>query len=77
MTELKRCVCMWCHAHCSVAAEVRQNKLLGISVDEMSRRAPGRGLSVYSLEETDKLLMPMAGHAVADHLAIEHVEGCK
>ena len=38
---------------------------------------PSWGLSVYSLEKTDKLLMPMAWHAIADYLAIEHTEGCK
>src|SRR5512139_1459896 len=37
----------------------------------------GWDLSVYSLEKTDEFLMPMVGHAVADHLAIEHTEGCK
>ncbi len=34
----------------------------------------GRGLSVDLLEETNKLLMPVAGHAVANHLAIQHAE---
>ena len=37
----------------------------------------GWDLSVYSLEKTDEFLMPMVRHAVADHLAIEHAEGCK
>ena len=37
----------------------------------------GRGLDVDLLEETDELLMPMARHAVANHLAVEHAEGRK
>jgi len=30
---------MWCHAHCCVAAEVKNDRLLGVSVDESSHRA--------------------------------------
>ena len=37
----------------------------------------GRGLDVDLVEEADELLMPMARHAFADHLAVEHVEGRK
>src|SRR3990167_6857225 len=37
----------------------------------------GRGLDVDLLEEADELLMPMARHALANHLAVEHAEGRK
>jgi anaerobic selenocysteine-containing dehydrogenase len=30
---------MWCHSHCIVAVEVRNDRLMGISSDESSRRA--------------------------------------
>ena len=33
--------------------------------------------AVDLLEESDKFLVPMAWHAVADHLAIEHAQRCK
>ena len=48
-----------------------------IIVHDQMKFEPGRSFPVYSLEETDKLLMPMAWHAVADHLAIKRAEGCK
>ena len=35
----------------------------------------GRSFAVDFLEETDKFLMPVARHTVADHLAVEHAEG--
>ena len=35
---------------------------------------PGRGLAVDLVEEADEFLMPMARHALADDLAVEHVE---
>ena len=37
----------------------------------------GRGFAVDFLKESDELLMTMAGHAVSDHLAVEHAEGGK
>ena len=37
----------------------------------------GRGFDIDLLEETGELLMPMARHAVLDHLAVEHAEGRK
>jgi len=37
----------------------------------------GRGSAVDFLEETDKFLVPMARHTVADYLAVEHAEGCE
>jgi hypothetical protein len=42
--------------------------------DQMQIEA-GRNLGVDCLEEPKKFLMPMAGHAVADDLAVEHAEG--
>jgi len=30
----------------------------------------GRSFVIYSLKESQELLMPMAGHAVSDHLAV-------
>ena len=35
----------------------------------------GRNLRLDGVEEADELLMPMALHAAADDLAVEHVEG--
>ena len=37
----------------------------------------GRSFVVYFLKESQELLMPMAGHAVSDHLAVEHAQGSK
>lgn len=36
-----------------------------------------RSFGIDFLEETDELLVSMAGHTVADHLAIEHTESSK
>ena len=47
-----------------------------IVYDQMQVKS-GWNLSVYCLEKTNEFLMPMARHAVADHLAVEHAEGCK
>ncbi len=48
-----------------------------VIVREQMQIEPSRGLSVYSLDETDKFLMPMARHAVGNHFAVEDTEGCK
>jgi hypothetical protein len=37
----------------------------------------GRGLAVDLVEKTNEFLMPMAGHALADNLALQHVESGK
>ena len=37
----------------------------------------GWGFAVDFLEETDKFLVPMARHTVADYFAVEHAEGCE
>ena len=42
--------------------------------DQMQVQPSGR-LAIYLFEETDKLLMSMAWHAVTDNLAVEHTEG--
>ena len=42
--------------------------------DDMQREC-GRGLDINLVEKTDELLMPMARHAVANYLAVEHAEG--
>jgi len=44
--------------------------------DEMQAEF-GRSFEIDLLEETEKLLMPMTRHAVADHFAVEHAEGRK
>src|SRR5229473_1947306 len=44
-------------------------------VDDQVEFPAGRGLAVDLVEETDEFLMPMAGHALADDLAVEHIEG--
>ena len=37
----------------------------------------GRGFDIDLVEEADEFLMPVARHAFADHLAVEHAEGRK
>ena len=37
----------------------------------------GREFGVDGIEEADELLMPVALHAAADHLALQHVQGGK
>lgn len=37
----------------------------------------GESFVIDYLKESDELLMPMAGHAVSDHLAVEHAQGGK
>ena len=46
----------------------------GVIVDDQMNFALGRGLAVDLVEEADELLMPVAAHALADDLAVEHVE---
>src|SRR5215510_10643753 len=46
----------------------------GVIVDDQMHRALGWGLAVDLVEEADELLMPVAAHALADDLAVEHVE---
>jgi len=44
--------------------------------DDMQREF-GRGFELDLVEETDELLMPMARHALANDLAVQHAEGRK
>ena len=44
----------------------------GVIVDDQMHCALGRSFTVDLVEEADKLLM--AAHALADELAVEHVE---
>ena len=46
----------------------------GVIVNDQMHFALGRGLAVDLVEEADELLMPVAAHALADDLAVEHVE---
>src|SRR5271154_7243148 len=46
----------------------------GVIVDDQVQLPPGRGLAVDLIEEADELLMAVAGHALADDLAFQHVE---
>jgi len=46
----------------------------GVIVDDQVHLAPGRGFAVDLVEKADELLMPVAAHALADDLAVEHVE---
>src|SRR5207244_3031745 len=46
----------------------------GVVVDDQVELPPGRGLAVDLVEKADEFLMPMARHALADDLAVEHVE---
>ena len=46
----------------------------GVIVDDQMHCALGRGLAIDLVEEADELLMPVATHALADDLAVEHVE---
>jgi hypothetical protein len=45
-----------------------------IIVDDQVEFPPGWGFSVDLIEEADEFLMPMARHALADHLALQDVE---
>src|SRR5712691_6316674 len=46
----------------------------GVVVDDQVEFPAGRGLAIDLVEETDEFLMPMAGHALADDAALQHVE---
>ena len=46
----------------------------GVIVEDQMHRALGRGFGIDLVEEADELLMPVAAHALADDLAVEHVE---
>ena len=46
----------------------------GVIVDDQMHCALGRSFTVDLVEEAGKLLMPVAAHALADELAVEHVE---
>ena len=48
----------------------------GIVDDEMEI-VTGGSVRVDFVEKPDKLLMPVTGPAIADHLAVEHAQGCK
>ena len=45
-----------------------------VVVDDQMQLHSGRGLAVDLVEEADEFLMPMARHALADDLALQHVE---
>ena len=45
-----------------------------VIIHDQMQVQPGRGVDVNLLEETDKFLMPMPGHTVADHPAVEHAQ---
>jgi hypothetical protein len=47
----------------------------GVVVDDQMQFPPGRRLAVDLVEEADEFLMPVAGHALADDAALQHVEG--
>jgi hypothetical protein len=46
----------------------------GVIVDDQMQLALSWGFAVDLVEEADELLMPVAAHALADDLAIEHVQ---
>ena len=48
-----------------------------VIVHDQMKVETGRSLGVDLFEKADELLMPMARHAVADDLAVEHAEGGK
>src|SRR5215469_13213075 len=53
----------------------------GVIVDDQMHLALGRGFAADFVEKADEFLMPVAAHALADDLAVEHVEcgeqGCR
>ena len=53
----------------------------GIVVDDHVHLPAGWGFAVDLVEEADEFLVPMAAHALADDLTVEHVErgeqGCR
>jgi hypothetical protein len=46
-----------------------------VIVEDNVNDLSGRNLGFDGIEEPDELLMPVALHAAANHLAFEHVEG--
>ena len=46
----------------------------GVIVDDQMHCTLGRSLAVDLVEEADELLMPVTAHALANDLAVEHVE---
>ncbi len=48
-----------------------------VIVHDQMEIEPRWRLSIDLLQETDKLLMSMAGPTVSDHLAVQQVEGCE
>src|ERR1700759_5265393 len=46
----------------------------GVIVEDHVNELSGRHLRLYSIQEADELLVPMALHTSADDLAFEHVE---
>ena len=46
----------------------------GVIVDDQMQLALGWGFTVDLVEEADELPMPVAAHAVADDLAVEHAQ---
>ena len=45
-----------------------------VIVHDQMQVQPRRGVRIDALEETDKFLMSMARHAIADHFAVEHAQ---
>src|SRR5438552_13312197 len=48
-----------------------------VVVDDQMQIELGRGDAIDRLQEPEKLLMPMTGHTIPDHFAVEHAEGRK
>ena len=46
-----------------------------VIVDDEMEIVTGRSIDINFIEEPDKFLMPVARHAIADHLAVEHAQG--
>src|SRR3972149_348822 len=51
--------------------------MCAIIIHDQMQVESGWRFAVYFLEETDKFLMPMAWHTIANHLTVEHAEGRK
>src|SRR5262245_33549917 len=47
----------------------------GVIVEDHVHQLAGRHLGLDRIQKADEFLMPMALHAAADDLAVEHVEG--
>src|SRR5664280_3677903 len=60
----------------AVQPRLHPRRLVGaVIVDDDVQIQPRRGLLIDGFQKADEFLMTMAGHTVADHLAVQNIEG--